>query len=580
MSIKMDFTKKKWRVIALIILTIAISYPAMFMELARGHDLRFHLHRIEGLLADIHWGNIPVRIQTPWIEGYGFPVSIFYGDFFLYFAAAFRRIGFNVMASYRLFVIMVNAMTVAISYFSFSVFHRKWQAVLATMIYTTASYRLVDMYVRSAMGEYLAIAFLPAVAACLYKILTDEDFKNRIRYIILLAFSFSGVIASHTLTTSMMLFVLAITWPFALFVFAPKGQVIRRLVETVAGGILSVLMSLYFIVPFIDYFLTGGIAAIEEKNNIQGSGLHFEDLFYFFCNPYKNGSHTYQRTPGAVLMAALFAGFAYIVYAVIRKKYDDSFKRITYSVAASSVMIVFTLLVFPWNYIETHFPLGKIITAIEFPVRYLSFALVFMSVLAVDLIGCLIDAYETDKKKITKIILFATVSVICLISIYNCVQISVYNRTYRKRATYVTTEDVGEWTHYGMDYLLENTTVENVNPGMVHEGMLGIELVERKNNDFLVACATGPEFGYVQFPLFDYKYYHAEDATDPSKQFEIHEGGNRTVGVLLPGNYTGLLHVYWKEPVWWKLSEWVSYITVATCLIYLIKGEKWALSKG
>ncbi len=578
---KIDWSERKWRVIALIILTVVISYPALFMEMAKGHDLRFHLHRIEGLVSDIHWGNIPVRIQTPWIEGYGFPVSIFYGDFFLYFAAAFRKMGLNVMAAYRVFLLLVNAMTVVISYLSFKVFNKGWNAVLTTVIYTTAAYRLVDVYVRAAMGEYLAIVFLPAVTACLYLILTEEDAKKRVRAVILLAFSFTAVIASHTLTTSMMLFVLAVFWPFALFVFAKKGQRIRRLAETAAGGLLAVLMSLYFIVPFMDYFLTGGIAAIEEKNNIQGSGLHVRDLFDYVCNPYKTRSGTIQRSPGAVLMTALIIAIVYCVVALIVKKVRFStYKRIVYGTAVSLVILAMTMLTFPWNYIETSIPLGKIITAIEFPMRYLPFEIVIMSIVASDLMNgfyeCFSDAHTVLRRAATAVV---TV-LICAVSIFNCAQISKYNALYDMRATYVTTEDLGEWTHYAMDYLLEHTYVDGVETGIVSEGMIDLQLVERKNNDFLVACATGPEYGWVQFPLFAYKYYHAQDMQDPSKEFEIHEGGNRTVGVLLPADYVGILHVFWKEPVWWRLSEIVSYITVIVSLVFLFRGKKWVSSAG
>ena len=117
------------------------------------------------------------------------------------------------------------------------------------------------------------------------------------------------------------------------------------------------------------------------------------------------------------------------------------------------------------------------------------------------------------------------------------------------------TEDLGRWDYYAMDFQLENTTVDDVPLGCVYENMSAMEILSRSSNDFLIACVTGPEYGWIQLPVFAYKYYHACDLEDPSKVFEIHEGANRTVGVLLPGDYSGVLHVYWKEPLFWRITE-------------------------
>ena len=117
---------------------------------------------------------------------------------------------------------------------------------------------------------------------------------------------------------------------------------------------------------------------------------------------------------------------------------------------------------------------------------------------------------------------------------------------------------------------IQNTTVDDLPTGLVHEGMLSMEVLSRDSNEFLIACVTGPDYGWIQLPVFNYPYYHAADLENPKMEFEIHDGGNRTVGVLLPANYEGILHVYWQEPVFWRVSEVVSYITFALCILYLL----------
>lgn len=63
-----------------------IASAGLFMEYnVIGHDLDFHLLRIEGLKDGLLSGVFPVRIQPNWVNGWGYPVSIMYGDLTLFF---------------------------------------------------------------------------------------------------------------------------------------------------------------------------------------------------------------------------------------------------------------------------------------------------------------------------------------------------------------------------------------------------------------------------------------------------------------------------------------------------------------
>ena len=558
---KIDLSQKKWKALALILIITAISWPVLFMDLAKGHDLLFHLERIEGILQDVSWTNLPVRMQSGWLSGYGYPVSILYGDIFLYIGAVFRKMGFPVITAFRLFMVCVNTMTVLISYYSFRTFNKGWAPVLATMVYTTASYRLVDVYVRSAIGETLAIAFFPAVAACIHLILTEENENRRWKYSIVLAFAFVSVICSHTLTTSMMLVVLVLFGPVSLFIFCKKGDRLKRFLNIVVSGVLTLLLSVFFTLPFLDFFFNGEIAfALKGKNNIQAEGIRFRDLFDFICDPFHNRHDQIQRTPGPALMLALIGAVVYCIFSLVKKIYFAHHKRIVFEMTASVILLLMSSRIFPWNFIEDNIPFfGGILTAIEFPMRYLAFAIVFLSLLMQDL------ASSVPKTSVTR----GLVAVLTVTCIFNCVQICIHSRTYEKRADYMTTEDLGEWRYYAMDFRLENSTVDDLATGYITEGLLDMEVVSRNSNDFRIACVTGPEYGWIQLPVFNYMYYHAEDTADPSQKFEIHEGSNRTVGILLPGNYSGIVHVFWAEPLSWKIAEWISLLTGVLCLVFL-----------
>lgn len=557
-------TNSRLRFAALCAIVILISWPVLFMSMAKGHDLLFHLQRIEGIRQDVSFRNLPVRMQSGWMNGYGYPVSILYGDIFLYIGAVFRKLGFSVMTSFRLFMLIVNTATVVIAYFSFRVFNKGWAPVIATAAYAASSYRLVDAYVRSAIGETLAITFFPAIAALIYLIIKAADSKNRRRYTVLLALAFLAVICSHTLTTSMLVVVLALFAPISVFLFGIRGQRIRQFGSIVASGILMIFLAAFFIIPFLDTYLNAGIAfALQKKNSIEGAGPTLADLFDFICNPFggTNGG-SIQQTPGPVLVLVLIAAIGYCVFVLIKKKGID--KRIVFETVAALVLLVMSSAYFPWNAIEDNVPvLGGILTAIEFPMRYLAFAIVFMSMLAGDMFVIVSRSSAVR---------YVCAAAVCIFCVFNVAQLCYYSISYEKRADFVDTQDLGVWEYYAMDFRLENTTVDDLPLGIVHEGMLSMEVLSRDSNDFLIACVTGPEYGWIQLPVFNYPYYYATDVEDPSKVFEIHDGGNRTVGVLLPANYEGILHVYWREPLFWRISEIVSALTFIACISYLLSG--------
>ncbi len=67
-------------------LLLAAAFAAMGPNLGgvtQGDDIMFHLLRIEGLAKSFSNGIIPCKLQTNWAYGYGYAVSVFYGDLFL-----------------------------------------------------------------------------------------------------------------------------------------------------------------------------------------------------------------------------------------------------------------------------------------------------------------------------------------------------------------------------------------------------------------------------------------------------------------------------------------------------------------
>ena len=109
-----------------------------------------------------------MRIYSQAKDGYGYAPSLFYGELFLYFPAVLRLLGMSVQGAYRTYVMAVQAATAGISFFSFrQMFRHNKTALLGSILYMLAPYHLYNLYWRSAVGEYTALAFLPLIPAAL-----------------------------------------------------------------------------------------------------------------------------------------------------------------------------------------------------------------------------------------------------------------------------------------------------------------------------------------------------------------------------------------------------------------------------
>lgn len=123
---------------ALVMLWLLSSLPLFVNYMVTGHDFAFHMMRIEGLAKGLKSGQFPVRVQPGCLNGYGYPVSVMYGDLLLYIPALLRLGGFTLQTAYKLYVLLINAVTVAASYACAKKIGRGWKVI---RIYWTWLYR-------------------------------------------------------------------------------------------------------------------------------------------------------------------------------------------------------------------------------------------------------------------------------------------------------------------------------------------------------------------------------------------------------------------------------------------------------
>lgn len=171
--VKFPIHTLRGRYIAMALVGIGVfaCLPLGLGYLTYGHDLSIHLSRIEGLKAGLLAGQFPVRMDPAIINEKGYPFSLMYSDVFLYPAAVLRILGFSLQTSYKVYVASITAATVGITFYALrKMFRSDCAALLGTALYTLSFYRLTNVFVRAAVGEYTAMAFLPLVVYGLWRI--------------------------------------------------------------------------------------------------------------------------------------------------------------------------------------------------------------------------------------------------------------------------------------------------------------------------------------------------------------------------------------------------------------------------
>ncbi len=560
---------KRWQTRMLTWLAIALisSLPLFFYGLSdlKEPDLAFHLMRISGISQGLRDGQFPVRINTAWISGYGYPASIFYGDILLYFPAILNLIGLCLYQSYKVFVFGVNLCTAGIAMFCFGrMFRNRTIGALISLIYTTASYRMVDVFVRCAAGEYCAIMFFPLIALALWNIYTarNDSLKENIKNGIILAAGMSGIVTAHILSAEMI--ALAI---LTVFLIQYRKSFTWKTIRTFAIGVLCTLaLSAFFLVPFVDYFLnvpvqiTSSVGA--QTKLIQTIGVSWADYFAFFNNPFGEFSQM-LCSPGPVLMLALVAA----VYLWIRGRASRTVKILS---AVSLIMLWLGSRTFPWNFLALHFRIFNFLAQVQFPWRYSALAILFLSVLLGILLKekSLEHLFCLDGRRLVQVMSAAAIVMTCLFASYYQDNVSPSTPTDTANLhpfrTLINKEYMRTKTENDEVYM----TDLNLYSGQFGQGSADyLEIISRKGTAIDLFVQNGAEEAQIIAPLIHYRGYEVYD--DSGNQYEVSDSDNLLVSFSIPAGFEGDLHIRYRSPWTWNLSIAVSVLSAVVMAGYL-----------
>lgn len=545
---------------------IFASLPLFLNYLIEGHDLTFHLLRIEGIKESLLMGVFPDKIQPNWLSGNGYAVSVFYGDILLYIPALLRLCGFTVWESYNIFVFLSNVATSVVAYICFDrMIKNKRIAAFVATLYTLSLYRLIDIYIRSSVGEYQALIFLPILIYGIYKIFTEDikapEYKKNW---ILPSIAFTGIINTHILTCE-------VSGAFTILVcliFFKKTFRKETLVVLVKTVVVALLINLFFFVPFVD-FMTHGTYVVTSTTLFDGGIQQFGAQLGQLLVPFASESgHSNKLVSGMANEMPATMGFSLLlcilmfVYAVMSGMCNEKKNRVTgwICVAFAVFSLIASTYFFPWDTFMNMNKLFKtVVISIQFPWRFLSTASVFAAVCGIYGIKYFYDKDKSNAKMVVVIIglICFVQSGMLLANIMNTAEPFI-----AYSPSYIDSNDVigGEYLPTGSERI---TFSERYYIGSSN---LTVKELERKNNDFTIHVECDEIGGIIQTSLVYYRGYKAYDVATGAN-IEIREFDEHGLGLIIPENYNGDIRVKYNGFWYWNVSYLISLMTVILVIL-------------
>lgn len=362
------------------VITLLATLPFLTSNLVAGHDLPFHLNRIEGLAQGLAGGQFPVRIQPFWLEGNGYAVSVFYGDLFLYIPAVLRLLGVPLQTAYQFYVFLASLATAVVSWWcARRMFGDDAAALCVSALYTLSGYRLVDVYTRGAVGEYTALIFLPLVCYGLWQILRQPD-GARARPLIWLpaTVGYAGLLQSHLLTTEMagaftlLLCLVCVRRVFRRNTFFPLLKVVGA----------AVAASAWYLVPLFDY-MRGDfkVHSAGQYGGVGRMGAFPAQMFglFFDASPELTATNVDMGTvqemaigvgTAVLLAAALFVAVRFLLEEPLAETEHKLLRIGGLGLWFGLLCFWMSSVLFPWHAVESLHPvLARLCTILQYPWR-------------------------------------------------------------------------------------------------------------------------------------------------------------------------------------------------------------------
>ena len=518
---------------------ITACLPLFTVNCIQGHDIQYHLLRIEALKVGIQNGLPFLRVNMLFFGGAGYASSMFYPDFLLYIPALLRIAGFEINSTFHIFITLCIAASFFTCYFSVKeITNEQFPALIAAVIYILTQYHLDDVYVRCAVGEITAFIFIPLVIAGLHD-LALKEFKKPW----LLGIGMAGVLLCHTLSTLFCLVLCVIAFIFALPHIIRKPAILIKLAIT---AVICMAITSFYWLPMIEQMRSTVFKYTKSEFDVAFEALLFKDVFA-------------DAWPGIGIAPFIFLLPAFFI--------SHKEKLIRFSDActvAGMGAVLCTTRFFPWK------RFANILKSIQFPWRLFIMATALLSVSGAIYCWKYVKEASEERKEINNtryrgiaLMLVLGIMVVSAVNVIGRTEIEYYSYSgdYYDYEPFTESVIAGEWLPDTVE--VRDSIGKHVGEAYTDSNTLS---VTRDRNTLTVADLSGTE-KYVDVPFTFYLGYAATD--ENGNQLKV-DGTGKNGRVRVYPDGASSVHVYYAGTELQHMADILSAVTLAGLTIYMI----------
>lgn len=370
--------------ILMILLTAVICVPIFTMNLFLRNEATLHMVRIISIDEVLKDGVFPPIIDYKFMNGFGYPLNLFYGPITTYIPIILYNIFGTAGLSFKVFSILTVMLSfIAMYKCTYSITKRRSISTISALLYISMPYKLSNIYSRNAIGEFTALIFVPVVFEGLYNIVNGDKKKSY-----LLSIGIIGLVLSHTISTIYM----ALFCLIYLLLNMDKLKDIKIWKIFGINIVISFLVCAFYAIPLLEHMLSIDYTIFSPEKMgstpeaVQSTGLGLGDLF---AN--EAGDQEIRFSLGIV--TCILSILTIFCYKKVKKDYKDTY--ISFIILGIITLVMSTKL-FPWLLMP------NFLTIIQFAWRNLGFFAFFASfVLGVNTIVFAEDILKKDVFKDT-----------------------------------------------------------------------------------------------------------------------------------------------------------------------------------
>lgn len=349
-----------------VICVLVTSLPLFHSGFFRPHDYT-HAARIVEMNRSLSTGEFPVRWSENFGFGYGMPLFNFYAPLPYYVAQLPYLLTHDAIFSIK-FLYGLNAVLAFTGMYLLARDYWKSSAsgLISATVFSFATYRALDLYVRGAVGEVMAMVLLPFA---LYGVVRTKE-NPRLGTLITML-SLAAILLTHNLSGMISIVIVIV---FGVMIDRTRKFLVFIGMSTVGAMALSA----FYTFPS---FFEKGYTRIDETITTGYFDFHnhFVALRQFLVGTWGYGGSVPGLGDGiSFALGAVLIGLcitAVLSVLAVRKKTHVLKTAVLFVFLVGSLFMATNKSVFLWDHIS-------ILKYIQFPWRFLGFAHVFAATLA------------------------------------------------------------------------------------------------------------------------------------------------------------------------------------------------------